>query len=415
MVSLMIFVTPLTAQLQTDIQHMRPYDQNGVNVFDLYTKDTAEYTGFGVRLGGGFAQQFQMLDHSNDATDEDFQLTEIGPGFNLASANLNIDVQLDEGLRLNLITYLSSRGHSEAWVKGGFIQVDQMKFLNSDAVDNIMKYFSLRVGHMEINYGDAHFRRTDNGNALYNPFVGNYIIDAFTTEIGGELYFYLDGFMAMAAMTNGEIRGQVVRPDDRAPALYAKLAYDKQLNDDLRVRLSASFYNTEKSMSNTLMYGDRAGARYYNVFDNGARTPRFDPMFRDKVTAFAVNPFIKFGGLELFGTYEQFTGRMAINDDNPAVGKERTWTQLAADLLFRFGSTENFYVGGRYNTVSGELHLLDTDASIDRIQLGAGWFITPNILTKIEYVTQTYNDFPEGTYFEGGNFNGIMIEGAISF
>ena len=47
---------------------------------------------------------------------------------------------------------------------------------------------TVRVGHIEINYGDAHFRRSDNGNAIYNPFVGNYIMDAFTTEIGGEVY-----------------------------------------------------------------------------------------------------------------------------------------------------------------------------------------------------------------------------------
>ena len=51
-----------------------------------------------------------------------------------------------------------------------------------------MQIATLRVGHFEINYGDAHFRRTDNGNAIYNPFVGNYIMDAFTTEIGGEVY-----------------------------------------------------------------------------------------------------------------------------------------------------------------------------------------------------------------------------------
>ena len=52
----------------------------------------------------------------------------------------------------------------------------------------LMQIATLRVGHLEINYGDAHFRRSDNGNALYNPFVGNYIMDAFTTEIGGEVY-----------------------------------------------------------------------------------------------------------------------------------------------------------------------------------------------------------------------------------
>ena len=57
---------------------------------------------------------------------------------------------------------------------------------------SIMKYTTLRVGHFEINYGDAHFRRSDNGNSMYNPFVGNYILDAFTTEIGAEAYAALE-------------------------------------------------------------------------------------------------------------------------------------------------------------------------------------------------------------------------------
>ena len=55
-----------------------------------------------------------------------------------------------------------------------------------------MQIVTVRVGHFEINYGDAHFRRSDNGNAIYNPFVGNYIMDAFTTEIGGEVYLKAD-------------------------------------------------------------------------------------------------------------------------------------------------------------------------------------------------------------------------------
>jgi hypothetical protein len=46
-------------------------------------------------------------------------------------------------------------------------------------LETLMKYVALKVGHFEINYGDAHFRRTDNGNAMYNPFVGNLIMDAF--------------------------------------------------------------------------------------------------------------------------------------------------------------------------------------------------------------------------------------------
>ncbi len=122
-----------------------------------------------------------------------------------------------------MILYLSSRHHPETWVKGGFVQIDKMTFLNSEVVNNIMEFVTIRVGHMEINYGDARFRRTDNGNAFHNPFVGNYIMDAFTTEIGGEVYFQARGFLAMLAATGGEIQGGVTRPEQRSPSLYGKL------------------------------------------------------------------------------------------------------------------------------------------------------------------------------------------------
>ena len=41
---------------------------------------------------------------------------------------------------------------------------DAMNFLGSPTVDQIMEYVTVKLGHFEINYGDAHFRRSDNGN-----------------------------------------------------------------------------------------------------------------------------------------------------------------------------------------------------------------------------------------------------------
>src|SRR5690606_25788529 len=118
-----------------------------------------------VRVGGAFTQQFQSLSHSNTATPNLNpagvnlnQLIDFGGGFNLATANLNFDVALADGVRLNLVTYLSSRHHSETWVKGGFIQVDKAEFLNSELLNKVFEKVTLKVGHMEINYGDAHFR-----------------------------------------------------------------------------------------------------------------------------------------------------------------------------------------------------------------------------------------------------------------
>jgi hypothetical protein len=409
--------------LQRDLQFWRPYDKRGLNIFETGKADTVEFEGMKVRIGGHFTQQWQNLSHENksDVVNNQNgvnlnQLIEIGSGTNLATANLNIDVALADGLRLNLISYLSSRHHPEAWVKGGYIQVDKLGFLNLGNTDWFDKYLTLRVGHMEINYGDAHFRRSDNGNAMWNPFIGNYIMDAFTTEVGGDLFFQNKGFIAMVGLTGGEIQGGVTNPNARKPNFIGKLGYDKQLSDALRVRLTGSIYTTKGSARNTLWGGDRAGSRYYLVMENTLATTaanftsgRINPGQTNNITAWVINPFVKFGGLELFGNFEQSTGRAA----NETV--DRTWKNVGGDLVYRFGTYDKFYVAGRYNQVSGPLAGSGLQVSVDRIQVGGGWFVTKNVLAKLEYVSQNYNDYASTSIFHQGRFNGLMIEGVIGF
>jgi len=199
------------------INFFRAPDQSGINMFETSKQDVVPFEGIKVRIGGNFTQQFQALNHENESSmvggEQTNKLMDINSGFNLATANLNIDVQLADGIRLNMVSYLSSRNHTEAWVKGGYIQFDKLPF-GGDAVAEVMKYVTIKIGHMEVNYGDGHFRRSDNGNAIYNPFVGNYIMDAFSTEIGGEIYFQKDGILAMAGLTNGEIKGDITHGGD---------------------------------------------------------------------------------------------------------------------------------------------------------------------------------------------------------
>ena len=336
--------------------------------------------------------------------------------------NLNIDAQLGDGVRLSLITYLSSRHHSEAWVKGGYIQFDKLPF--APGLDDLMKNFTIRLGHMEINYGDAHFRRTDNGNALYNPFVGNLIMDAFNTEIGGEIYFQKNGAIAMVGVTGGEIKGNIkdagdAKPNDDnanpAPTFLVKLGYDSDVSEDLRIRLTGSMYYTGSSASNSLYSGDRGGSRYYLVMENLAaaegtnfRSGRWNPGFSDNVTAFMINPFVKFQGLELFGTYEMAKGRKS------GEAEDRTATQIAVEAIYRIGEKENVFIGGRYNTVTSET-APGTEIQINRIAGSIGWFINPHILMKAEYVTQDYNDFPNTDILFEGNFSGLMLEAVVGF
>src|SRR5690606_29275804 len=136
---------------------------------------------------------------------------------------------------------------------------------------------------------------------------------------------------------------------------------------DLRVRLTGSAYRNEKSPANTLFAGDRAGSRYFFVVENTQATSAaqassgvVNPGFRREVTAFQVNPFVKYNGLELFGTIEQAKGRAA----NETV--DRTWNQYAADAIYRFLEDEKLYVGARYNTAKGELGGMTDKVSVDR-------------------------------------------------
>jgi hypothetical protein len=197
----------------------------------------------------------------------------------------------------------------------------------------------------------------------------------------------------------------------------AKLGFDRQLNDDLRVRLTGSYRTQESAISNTLYSGDRAGARYYYVLENWKASEssqftsgRVNPGFSDHITAMMINPFVKYRGFEFFGMYETASGRAAPNT-NP----DRDVTQLMAEGLYRFGHGEKFYVGGRWNTLDGDFGATATDGSVARTQFGAGWFVTPSLLLKFELVNQSYDGFATTDIRTGGKFRGFMIEAVTAF
>ncbi|MEP7001032.1 MAG: hypothetical protein ABI969_11180 [bacterium] len=404
-----------------ELQHVRPADQRGLNVFESPKDDSIPFEGMKLAWGGAFAQQFQGLGHENSAAANVVggvnanQLIVMGHGFNNADANLNLGVQLAQGIRLNVTTYASARHHQETWVKDGYILMDASP-IDNDYLNIAMQFLTIKAGHFEVNYGDEHFRRSDNGNTIFNPFVGNLLMDAFTTEIGGEVDFRLNGFLAMGGMTAGEIHGQVTAADKRAPSFLGKLGYDKQFDPARRVRLTGSIYRTAHSANNTLYSGDRGGSRYYDVLENSASTETSQawsgsvrPGLSDNLTAIVINPFVKFGGIEFFGNIEQATGKAAAELGN------RTWKQNSGEVLYRFAPREQLYVGARYNTTNGGLPGIAKEVSVDRTQLAVGWFITPALLTKIEWVTQQYNDFPANDIRNGGKFRGFMVEGAVAF
>lgn len=422
LIAFTLFVTGLSAQ----IQYTRHTDKDGINVFEPTKDDATVYDGFKLKFGGAFRQAYQALNHENTDTTKakSNALYALGNGFGIAAANLNLDIQVEDGIRVYLENYMASRHHNEFWVKGGYIQIDKLPMFGNP--DWFSKYLRVKIGHMEVNYGDSHFRRMDNGNAIWNAFADNNIMDEFTTEIGGELYvFPAKGFMVMAGLTNGLIRNNVADYSNldptksvtsKNPSILLKAAYDNNIND-LRFRLSASMYNNSSSPSLTLFGGDRTGSGYEGVLEKATSTNgtgeafsgRFNPGMRNSVTAIMINPFVKFKGIELFGTYEIANGKNFNETD------DRKTTQLAGEAIYRFLANEQMFIGAKYNTVSSRLAGYTTDVSVDRLTFAAGWFPTKNLLLKGEYVNQNFNDFKGNDIRYNGKFNGFVVQAVVGF
>lgn len=455
MIAAICFSGNIMAQQVTfgQIQNQIKRDQTGINQFDV-KKDSVEFKGISIDLGGAFNMDYQAINSFNDqpatfalpSKIAGYRLMNNENNFTLPAADMTIGAQLFDGVRVNLDIYLASRHHNDTYARGGYLQIDKLDFIKKDFLAGVMKYATIKIGQMENNFGDAHFRSSDNGSTLRNPFVGNNIMNAFTTEMGMEVYYNRSGWVSMLGATNGNLNQGISEVSYTAgpntntvvsPTILAKFGYDKQIDKDLRVRLTGSYYHSANLGNSNLYSSSRSGFGFWGVLNNSAYTNNgtavaanynststpegtYNPGFKNWATTVMINPFVKYKGLEFFGTVE-----LASGGDKAGVDAKRTANQYAGDVVYRFGKKDQFYVAGKYNTVSGKLSNADAQkVTVDRVESSIGWFMTKNILAKLDYVSQNYKNYtqfvgnvPTGNAnnFYGGNFKGFVFEATISF
>ena len=363
----------------------------------------------------------------------DPQETELQNGLVLPTANLDIHAKVLSGFNVKLQTMLSSHNHHETFVKGGEVTIDNLDFISDGFGSAFMDYATIRIGVNDINFGDAHYRRTDNAAVFKNPFVHNMGVESYIQAGFLETLYRIP---AVDMFVMGGITNQQVDPSDveksefssTVPAFYGKVGYDSQLNDAFRLRLSQSLYYSAGNGNNQLYNGDKAGTVSDKVF-NYEGMQEWDKAFGSSwnamdgyydLTVSMTNVFLKYNNTEVFGLLEFADSSESLDTDwssgSPVVAlieKDMKLAHYSIDVVQRFYG-DKFYVGARYESATTEKEGDPTNDELTQYQLGAGWFISKNAIAKLEYISQERENMEE--YVDGkAKFDGFMFSTALTF
>lgn len=372
----------------------------------------------------GLSQQYEL---GNPGTTREVTLQQ---GLSLPQANFDINAKVMSGFNVKLETMLSSHHHNETYVKGGYATIDNLDFIAPGFASDLMRNMTIKVGVDDINFGDDQYRRSDNADIMRNPFVHNMGVESYMQAPHIEVYYRIPAIssIVMVGITNGQVNPDDVTESHSAgssnrPAGYAKFAFDNQLNDTLRVRLSESvYYVSGTNKGGSLYSGDKAGSVSRKIFDSdtfasGKWTNNDNDFgalwnamsgFSD-LTVSKTNFFTRYHDTELYAMLE-------IADGADASDKDMKMTHYALDLVQRF-SNDKFWVAGRYENAVVEYADASNDlgdAEMTQWQLGLGWFLSKNAVAKLEYIDHKRE---KNSTFVGGNaeFKGYMISTALSF
>jgi hypothetical protein len=378
------------------------------------TAETSEYSETGrLKIGVMTTGTLQALSHKDDTG----TFPDIPVGFQSATGNMFFEATIVKGLDVYFELYLSSK-HHEGYVmdREGYMLVSELpEKYDPFGLNNLFRYVDVKAGHFEVDFGNQHWVRSDNGQVLSNPLVGNYIVDVNTVEPGLELIGHPGPFRWVLGASTGTTTGDF--KEGRGIATHGKLEFKQQD----RVHLAASYYRVDHSDNATgypqngsyssLFAGNRSGGRYSGILGGGPEPGQIKPGKGQDVTAWQTDAAFTLNRLHVSGLYG-WTEDADINGSAEGEPGEE-WAYYGAEVKFDIASY--LYTAARYNAAAASsFQGQDSDGVVSRIQVGLGYHLTPSFLVKVEYVNQTYKDF-DIVYQSNPEFSGIITEVGVAF
>lgn len=376
-----------------------------------------------LSLGVDTVGTAQALDHENVFDPTGAALLELEPGFQTAWGNLEFLAVFGEEKELEMFfdLFIASRQHpSTTYGHQGYLLIRGMpgNLKNVALLNGIFKVVNVKVGHFHLDYGDHSLHRSDNAAVQLNPLIGNFVIDPEMVDIGAEIFSKPGKFNWLVGVSNGTNTEDF--KDGRGTALHGKVWADIE-----PIRAALSVFRVDHSDNpvgtgsrTTLFAGNRDGERYGGVFGGGQAPGQILPAAGKDVTAWQADLAYNGSRLNLYANYGD-TEDADANGSLPGTPVEN-WVYYAGEAVFHI--TENGYVATRYSTGEAKkLGGVSSDGSVDRLQVGGGYWLTDNMLAKLEYVTEQYSDFRTGTVLNGmqawrdPEFDGFVMEVSFSF
>ncbi|MAD80994.1 MAG: hypothetical protein CMJ50_09170, partial [Planctomycetaceae bacterium] len=339
-----------------------------------------------------------------------------------------INTLLGSSIEVFFDIYIATRPHPDT------LQGNEGYLLLRDLpgpLEPMFEFVHLKAGEFEMDFGDAHYRRSNNGDVQRNPLIGNYVVDPRTTEIGGEIFsppnsLPVDWLIGVGVGNTGDFQS------DRGWQIHTKLFSEAMGN----VRPSVSFFWADHSGNPTgfpgtgsksdLFRSNRSGGPYADILGAGNAPGQVMPGNGQQVTAIQLDLTVITDRGELYGHCGMFEDS-DTNGDAAGTPTE-SWVYFATEGVYRF--TPRSYFAVRYSGAAAQHLVLAADSSRDvksdglvhRFQIGGGYWLHERILAKIEYVHQHFQGFtPDGSQASGIDvwrkpaFDGVLAEISFAF
>jgi hypothetical protein len=378
-------------------------------------------------MGLQTAGRAQWLEQ-NDVSVSGVPAEDLDPGFQTAWGDLSFLADIDNGKMLVFFDlYISSRPHpSTMYGNEGYILVREIpdnfgpsRFLNG----TLFKYVNVKAGHFEIDFGDFHYRRSDNAWVQRNALIGNTLIDPDVEEIGMEIYSKPSPINWLVGISSGTTT-ENLNEGRGVASFHGKLW--RNWNEDFRTSISGYYVDHSDNPTSgagatkgSLFSGRRSGGPYGAIFGGGNAPGEIFVGADELVTAVQGDVTWTPGPWELYA-HAGYVQDADPNGSGPG-SPETRWTYGAAEAVYYFNP--RVYVASRYSiALANEIGGQSSNGMAHRIQVGGGYWVTRNVLAKIEAVYQTFDGFDAADGIVGsvdaGNdpeFYGVIFEVSFAF